>query len=1248
MTLLFFSWAQLGAVLAAVDHAPLAPGHIDVAEVFIARHLKAGPNYSVAKVKQFIEKLKNDVDRLKRDIYETRVIEGVELDINSVNHAKRRAKKGSKKSKDKMLRGYREYLIPKMEKLLQLLIVGASQVEFDAVVDAFVRGYIPYYVPNAFRNQWPRDGSIPYAIAHLFKYHRFKKQDNKLGANNLQVGPMNLESIQTCLGANVEVGSYLEESQLQQLRRCGFDLSLLNPGISALWSPVEAQSARQLLNINEDWFPKEGEKIHYQKVNFRGHTSPKVKVYYLRNGVEQKVKLKLGQEVHSDIAVSRLFELVGLNQDKMQYKPFVKVELGKKSFQHLKSMFVNKYGLENFNRHLHSWGGEAGRQWVIFKDALFETRANKELRVSPFDISSWDLGNRREYRSLLLLWAWVGLHNMKPANLKFIYRQTDDGFEPLLRIQDVGSSLGAHIHLRKLNQGFSMFQYGRVNNFPSRFIKSNRKKDEVKIDWDDFASYKRYFSYTTWDDLKWMARKIAAVSKNDMKLALEGSGMPEAVAHLYLIKLVTRRNEMVRAFGLESEYPLIQVPQLKRYNPPKFKGQIVNGKLQKKVFEGKNTLVEVQNKWATILPSILWFKLPITEWEEKETGHKFSTILDGLQGIQAKIGVSEESAATAITKLPIGVGAQAILTRVVTPNPEVVNDGKKMNLYRITDSIRLRFALDSPILKRAVKKIDYLKVDAGARFFEWEMQYIHYDDEVKQAYLKDFRIPKILKDIPKFAAYHLKPMELLRFYKKIGVDGELGAGIYAYKPLFKNEVGVSGGSYRIMSHYIVRDQFNRIHYFSDQSKNRNGIFNFQVADIGVPLAQLPLIALGLGRAKFQVQISDKILPSREGLVVEGHKPSVAQKHFERKEIARILDADGPQSEVFDLSFEITARGKNSNKRRGAFYLINKDVQKSYAMSKVKLADGSQRRFYRVGLDKSKYLGIRTPGIPTYDLLTKRRNRTRIAAEIDLDHKDQSVIAIRTEDYYKFRDKKSLETMIAGLNLLYSKKPETPFYRNFDLPSVDEVDKYYKIYGQTRIFLNGEDFADSLLKLSDAQLSSHLKKHFSGIYSLDEHAGLSKRMNFTQRNKVRLLVGKLLRTRRKIEKQLKHGYVNSSRDCQDLIVKFIEQLRIGRHGLGFLRSTLKKDSIFVMGDIAGVHLSYSGLQDLQQLQRRRFAGESWGKFNATPPLQKLLRYQRAVGPSVHIQKTISDDYIFGILETALPANIEPLFGHQTKF
>ena len=58
---------------------------------------------------------------------------------------------------------------------------------------------------------------------------------------------------------------------------------------------------------------------------------------------------------------------------------------------------INKYGSESAIRYIWGHGGKKGDEWVLFKDGLFEGRPKNELRLSTFDIGSWDFQNRHAF-----------------------------------------------------------------------------------------------------------------------------------------------------------------------------------------------------------------------------------------------------------------------------------------------------------------------------------------------------------------------------------------------------------------------------------------------------------------------------------------------------------------------------------------------------------------------------------------------------------------------------------------------------------------------------------------------------------------------------------------------------------------------------------------------------------------------------------------------------------------------------------
>jgi hypothetical protein len=78
------------------------------------------------------------------------------------------------------------------------------------------------------------------------------------------------------------------------------------------------------------------------------------------------------------------------------------------------------------------------------------------------------------------------------------------------------------------------------------------------------------FAAMTIDDARWMARLIGQLTENQLRSALIASGYDNAEARLYLEKLISRRDRMIRDLRLENEIPLLRTTGANRnfsYNP---------------------------------------------------------------------------------------------------------------------------------------------------------------------------------------------------------------------------------------------------------------------------------------------------------------------------------------------------------------------------------------------------------------------------------------------------------------------------------------------------------------------------------------------------------------------------------------------------------------------------------------------------------------------------------------------------------
>jgi hypothetical protein len=87
---------------------------------------------------------------------------------------------------------------------------------------------------------------------------------------------------------------------------------------------------------------------------------------------------------------------------------------------------------------------------------------------------------------------------------------------------------------------------------------------------------------TTYEDSRWIARKIAKLTRRDWEEIIALGHFPKEVEELVLEKTVSRRNHMVKLFDLEDETPIPELPFKKNVNNETVK----DSKLTKDKFEG--------------------------------------------------------------------------------------------------------------------------------------------------------------------------------------------------------------------------------------------------------------------------------------------------------------------------------------------------------------------------------------------------------------------------------------------------------------------------------------------------------------------------------------------------------------------------------------------------------------------------------------------------------------------------------------
>ncbi|MEO7164485.1 MAG: hypothetical protein ABI041_16305, partial [Bdellovibrionia bacterium] len=161
---------------------------------------------TLEKVDAFLKVLQLEKQKLEKDLYESTVLEQVEVDVLSQNKARKVAQKLGRGS-ERIIDLYVTYLIPTIEKLQSLVRAEQQQDQWAGLLQDFIRAYHVFYSPNSKVNMWPLNDSIPKVLKGILITRKIKKTDPKKNdAINLIVEEENQAAIQEILGTPVPVG----------------------------------------------------------------------------------------------------------------------------------------------------------------------------------------------------------------------------------------------------------------------------------------------------------------------------------------------------------------------------------------------------------------------------------------------------------------------------------------------------------------------------------------------------------------------------------------------------------------------------------------------------------------------------------------------------------------------------------------------------------------------------------------------------------------------------------------------------------------------------------------------------------------------------------------------------------------------------------------------------------------------------------------------------------------------------------
>lgn len=1187
------------------NHAPLHENHVSIAEDFISRHLKNDQGqYDILTFELFLKRLKKERKHLISDAYETKLIEKLELELEGFKDAKKAALKELDEKKNGLIKGYNLYLIPKIKKAIQLVRSEAPTEMIDGAIDEFIELYKMYYLPEAIRNIWHHDISPVTRVLGITGYGYSPTKEVKAEANNLVVGSLIIDKINTCLSSNHDEDHILLESEIRKLKSCAIDISILNPVKNPLMDLVPNPEVKHKVI-----FPSEDEKLTFRKIKYGSSGSPKLQASFERDGKTYKVKVKMGFEVHSEVATSELAKSLGMHQDPIINRAKVKLYLGKNTYEAFIAKWRRKYRQDNRDvaNYIESRSSsDEKEQWVVLRDVAIESSYEGVERLEGYHPEGWDHFNRREHRSLVLWYGFVNMFDTKAGNHKVLIENIDSDPRILYSMQDVGYSLHHQINFSDLVTTVKgAFRYG-VNSFNKSML-SKKDNGGVHIWWADVMQDQKKFQGTTWSDVKWMARRIANLKKSHIENAFKKASYPKPVEQMYIYKIFNRRNEIIKAFNLEQEYELYEVPDLDSYSVP---GLIENGEVIVDNFEG---YTNNNRSHLGLLPIVLDAVSSFlnTELIAGKIMGRISSRLELGVNDENSLWDGENTKNFNFNKIMSNFGIN--FNRSVSKNSQRIDRGLENNqVWVVKDRLSIKIGVGTGFLSKVMKDFP-VSVGAGLKVWQRDFEYIHFSNDWKKGFLKPFEIFKYFYRYKKAIPELLKKGEVFKVSDSYGFN--IGASTSSVVNGLQLDASIHYSWQKSNPVYFGRDSFGQLYVLQDKirSKGISAGVNYGLSDFIMFKAPVLGLNFSFNNYTYESEYYEFDLPVYELL---------GNRYRENKENELIafnllLNEGGDNiPALVRRKYSIIGKAKVRRLYSKFLFLFGSNVSSGESEIDVTLRNGIKRKFYRAFRETSQLGGVERVNFISDLSHTSvlQQNITSVWVETDAKDLERMTGLLEFTFYKRKLKKKRLLKFIDQLNKKFSKSKEKPFFRDYVLPSKSEVPYYRKLHAKTRVFVKGKNLIKRLKTLKQSELSYFFRK-FERRCLQSRRMGLCKENTYLERFT-------------KLRKEILKAKDNPKK-LTSLFAEFLYLFKVQKYGLEVLRDVMGPKAIFVMGEIHGILPSFTTMQQQEAVAGRRFAGHSWGSYKYTPPIRKFLKENDFSPVSIHANTNGSlIDLLFG--------------------
>lgn len=334
-------------------------------------------------------------------------------------------------------------------------------------------------------------------------------------------------------------------------------------------------------------------------------SAPKIKAIDVKDPEDEWI-VKWGDEIHSDVAGSRIFAALGFDVDHPYYKGedalyLILPDDSPVHSAHDLVLQIEKHFKINISKYISREGiiGDAeignsktlsnyrGLKYITFIECALEGRPDRVKRLGSIVPQYFDLKDRSELRGALLAHMFIDNWDTREENtLLTVNHLGNYQYQTRGVFSDLGTSFGVHLNLLGGD-----FRVGLVNEYSWDIVKITGDDIHLK---SQFNSILKPYAKASYDDLQWMAQRIAQLDQNDFEKILAKSGWPEPLQILYLNKLASRRAQILKAFDISDPHP---IPFNRKINI-EYKGEWVvkNGVLIKNVDNDQHVLGYLSTK----------------------------------------------------------------------------------------------------------------------------------------------------------------------------------------------------------------------------------------------------------------------------------------------------------------------------------------------------------------------------------------------------------------------------------------------------------------------------------------------------------------------------------------------------------------------------------------------------------------------------------------------------------------------------